>query len=145
LTRLVEMGAKDYLVASTLAGVIAQRLVRKLCEDCKVEYTPDVEEAKQILIDDEDIEKLTKMVLYKPGGCDKCGMGGYKGRLGLYEILTMTKELKKLISMGAHDIELEDAAIAGGMRTLAQSCLAHIIRGETTVEEYVRVLGLVQE
>ena len=144
VTRLIEMGAKDYLVSSTLSGVIAQRLVRKLC-DCKTEYYPDHDEAAQILLDEEDIQKLMKTKLYKPTGCAKCEMTGYKGRLGVFEILPITKEIKKLISVGAHDIEIEDAAVACGMKTLNQSCFHHILRGETTIEEFVRVLGLVSE
>ena len=144
VTRLIEMGAKDYLVSSTLSGVIAQRLVRKLCK-CKTDYYPTHEEAAQILLDEEDIQKLMKTKLYKPVGCAECEMTGYKGRLGVFEILPVNKEIKKLISVGAHDIEIEDAAIATGMKTLSQSCLNHILNGETTISEYVRVLGLVNE
>lgn len=144
VTRLIEMGAKDYLVSSTLTGVIAQRLVRKLCK-CKAEYYPTHDEAAQILIDEDDIQKLMKTKLYKPSGCAECDMTGYKGRLGIFEILPVTKEIKKLISMGAHDIEIEDAAVATGMKTLNQSCFHHILQGETTIEEFVRVLGLVNE
>jgi len=144
VTRLIEMGAKDYLVSSTLSGVIAQRLVRKLCR-CKAEYYPTHEEAAQILMDEDDIQKLMKTKLYKPTGCAECEMTGYKGRLGVFEILPVTKEIKKLISLGAHDIEIEDAAVACGMRTLNQACFHHILKGETTIEEFVRVLGLVSE
>lgn len=144
VTRLIEMGAKDYLVSSTLTGVIAQRLVRRLCK-CKTEYYPDHDEAAQILLDEDDIQKLMKTKLYKPTGCSECEMTGYKGRLGVFEILPVTKEIKKLISVGAHDIEIEDAAVACGMKTLNQSCFHHILRGETTIEEFVRVLGLVSE
>ena len=144
VTRLIEMGAKDYLVSSTLTGVIAQRLVRKLCR-CKTEYYPTHEEAAQILVDENDIQKLMKTKLYKPTGCNECEMTGYKGRLGVFEILPVTKEIKKLISIGAHDIEIEDAAVACGMKTLNQACFHHILKGETTIDEFVRVLGLVNE
>ena len=144
VTRLIEMGAKDYLVSSTLTGVIAQRLVRRLCR-CKAEYYPTHEEAAQILMDEDDIQKLMKTKLYKPTGCAECEMTGYKGRLGIFEILPITKEIKKLISLGAHDIEIEDAAVSVGMRTLNQACFHHILEGETTIDEFVRVLGLVSE
>ena len=144
VTRLIEMGAKDYLVSSTLTGVIAQRLVRKLCK-CKQEYFPTHEEASEILSNEDDIQRLMQTKLYKPVGCDECNMTGYKGRLGIFEILPITKEIKKLISQGAHDIEIEDAAIAYGMKTLHQACINHILNGETTIEEFVRVLGLVNE
>ena len=144
VTRLIEMGAKDYLISSTLTGVIAQRLVRKLCR-CKQEYYPSHDEAAQILMDEEDIQKLMKTKLYKPTGCQECNMTGYKGRLGVFEILPITKEIKKLISQGAHDIEIEDAAVACGMKTLTQACFGHILNGETTIDEFVRVLGLASE
>lgn len=144
VTRLIEMGAKDYLISSTLTGVIAQRLVRKLCK-CKQEYYPTHEEAAQILVDEADIQKLMKTKLYKPTGCQDCNMTGYKGRLGVFEILPITKEIKKLISQGAHDIEIEDAAVACGMKTLNQACFGHILKGETTIDEFVRVLGLASE
>lgn len=145
LTRLIEMGAKDYLVSSTLMGVISQRLVRHLCADCKEEYYPSHEEAAQIFNDEEDIQKLMQTKLYRAKGCGQCDMTGYKGRMGVYEILPISKEIRKLISQGAHDIEIEDAAIATGMKTLSQSCLNHILNGETTISEYVRVLGLTNE
>lgn len=145
VTRLIEMGAKDYLVSSTLSGVIAQRLVRKLCDDCKEEHTPSLEEAQKILSDEEEIRKFTKTTIYKKKGCKNCDFTGYSGRLGVFEILPVTKEIKKLIAVGSHDIEIEDAAIACGMKTLNQSCLGHILRGETTIDEFIRVLGIVNE
>ncbi len=145
VTRMIEMGAKDYLVASTLSGVIAQRLVRKLCDDCKEEYYPSYEEASQISADEEEIQKLMKTPIYRARGCNKCGFSGYVGRLGVYEIMTINKEIKKLVADGAHDIEIEEAAVRNGMRTLHQSCMGHILNGQTTISEFVRVLGIVNE
>ena len=145
VTRLIEMGAKDYLVSSTLSGVIAQRLVRRLCDDCKEEYYPTYEEASQILANEEDIQKLMKTPIYRAKGCNKCEFTGYKGRLGVYEIMSINKEIKRLIAMGAHDLEIEEAAVKNGMKTLQQSCLSHITDGKTTIDEFVRVLGLVNE
>ncbi len=145
VTRMVEMGAKDYLVASTLSGVIAQRLVRRLCDDCKEEYYPTREEVSQITVDEEEIERLMKTPLYRPVGCNKCGFSGYKGRLGVYEIMTITKGIRKLIASGAHDIEIEEMAVKNGMRTLNRSCMGHIIAGKTTIDEFIRVLGIVNE
>jgi type IV pilus assembly protein PilB len=145
VTRMVEMGAKDYLVASTLSGVIAQRLVRRLCDDCKEEYYPTREEVAQITMDEAEIEELTKTPLYRAKGCNKCGFGGYKGRLGIYEIMGITKGIRKLIASGAHDIEIEEAAVQNGMTTLSESCKGHIRKGMTTIDEYVRVLGLISE
>lgn len=145
VTRMIEMGAKDYLVASTLSGVIAQRLVRRLCDDCKEEYYPTYEEARQISASEEEIQKLMKTPLYRSVGCNKCNFTGYKGRLGVYEIMTINKEIKKLVAAGAHDIEIEEAAVRNGMKTLNQACMGHILNGLTTIDEFVRVLGVVNE
>ena len=145
VTRLIEMGAKDYLVSSTLSGVIAQRLVRRLCDECKEEYYPSYEEAKKILVNEDEIQKFMKTKIYRKKGCNDCDFRGYKGRLGVYEIMQINKEIKKLIAIGAHDIEIEEAAIACGMKTLNQACLGHILKGMTTIEEFVRVLGIVSE
>ncbi|MBP3924637.1 Flp pilus assembly complex ATPase component TadA [bacterium] len=145
VTRLIEMGAKDYLVSSTLSGVIAQRLVRKLCDDCKEEYYPTYEEAKKILVNEDDIQKFMKTPIYRSKGCSKCDFTGYKGRLGVYEIMQINKEIKSLIAKGEHDLIIEEAAIKNGMRTLNQACYNHIINGMTTIDEFVRVLGLVNE
>lgn len=145
VTRLIEMGAKDYLVSSTLTGVIAQRLVRTLCPRCKEQYFPTHEEARQISTDEKTIQELMKTPMYRAMGCNDCEFTGYKGRLGLFEVMPMTKEIKKLIAQGAHDLEIEEAAIANGMTTLNDSCIEHIKSGETTVEEFVRVLGIASE
>ena len=145
VTRMIEMGAKDYLVSSTLSGVIAQRLVRRLCDDCKEEYYPTREEALKITKDPEEVEQLMKTPLYRAVGCSKCGFQGYKGRLGVYEIMSITKEIKKLIAQGAHDLEIEECAIANGMTTLHKSCYGHVVKGLTTIDEFVRVLGLAGE
>mgnify|MGYP000310362362 FL=1 len=145
VTRLIEMGAKDYLVSSTLSGVIAQRLVRRLCDDCKEEYFATHDEARQIIANEDEIQEFMKKPIYRAKGCNKCDFSGYKGRLGVYEIMTINKEIKRLVAMGAHDLEIEDAAVKNGMKTLHQSCLTHILKGMTTIDEFVRVLGVVNE
>lgn len=145
VTRLIEMGAKDYLVSSTLSGVIAQRLVRRLCDDCKEEYFATRDEARQIMTNEEEIQKFMKKPIYRAKGCSKCDFTGYKGRLGVYEIMAINKEIKKLVAMGAHDLEIEEAAVRNGMTTLHQSCIKHILDGKTTIDEFVRVLGVVNE
>ena len=94
VTRMIEMGAKDYLVSSTLSGVIAQRLVRRLCDDCKEEYFATHDEARQIIADEAEIQEFMKKPIYRAKGCNKCDFTGYKGRLGVYEIMTITKEIK---------------------------------------------------
>lgn len=145
VTRLIEMGAKDYLVSSTLTGVIAQRLVRRLCDHCKEGYFPTEEEVKHICTSKETQEQLLKTKLYRKKGCKECGYLGYTGRLGIYEVMPITREIKKLIAQGAHDIEIEEAAVAAGMNTLKYSCLNHIIQGNTTTSEFIRVLGYANE
>ncbi|MDR1169013.1 MAG: GspE/PulE family protein [Heliobacteriaceae bacterium] len=145
ITRLIEMGAKDYLVASTLSGVIAQRLVRSLCDDCKEEYFATREEAGKIISDEAAIEEFITKTIYRPKGCSHCNFTGYRGRMGLYEIMPMTKEIRKLIAMGAHDMDIEEIAVRNGMITLGKSCLNHILTGKTTVDEFIRVLGVVNE
>ena len=145
ITRLIEMGAKDYLISSTVTGVIAQRLVKKLCPECKVAYKPTVEEAKKILTNPEDIKRLTETTIYKAGGCPYCNDTGYSGRTGVFEIMLINKEMKKMIAQRAHDVELEDYAIKHGMKTLKMSCLEHILNGVTTIDEFVRILGLASE
>jgi len=145
VTRLIEMGAKDYLVSSTLSGVIAQRLVRKLCDSCKEGYHPSYDEAKMVLANEDDIQKFMKTKVYRKKGCNNCDFTGYTGRLGVYEVMPINKEIKKLIAVGAHDIEIEDSAIACGMKTLNQACLGHILKGYTTIDEFIRVLGMVNE
>ncbi len=145
VTRLIEMGAKDYLVSSTLSGVIAQRLVRKLCDHCKSEYHCTREEAMQITTNEDEIKKLMDTPIYKPVGCAKCGFQGYKGRMGVYEIMPITREIKKLIAQGAHDLEIEESAIENGMLTLSKACYNHVIEGRTSISEFVRVLGIAGE
>ena len=141
VTRLIEMGAKDYLVSSTLTGVIAQRLVRRLCDKCKEGYFPTEEEVKHISTDPDTQQKLMQTKLYRKKGCKDCGFLGYSGRMGIYEVMPITREIKKLIAQGAHDIEIEEAAVSAGMVTLKTSCLNHIINGLTTTDEFIRVLG----
>ncbi|MCD7779685.1 MAG: Flp pilus assembly complex ATPase component TadA [Candidatus Gastranaerophilales bacterium] len=146
ITRLIDMGAKDYLVSSTLIGIIAQRLVRNLCPHCRKEYFPSREEAELVIAGGEkEIQEFMKTPVYQPKGCSKCNYEGYTGRLGVYEIMPISREIKKLISQGAHDIEIEEAAVGAGMNTLQQACLKHIIDGKTTISEFVRVLGPVRE
>lgn len=141
VTRLIEMGAKDYLVSSTLTGVIAQRLVRRLCDKCKEGYFPTEEEVKHITTNTELQQRLLTTKLYRKKGCKDCGYLGYTGRMGVYEIMPITREIKKLIAQGAHDIEIEECAVAAGMQTLKYSCLNHIMNGITTTNEFIRVLG----
>ena len=100
---------------------------------------------EEIFTNEEDIQDFMKNPIYRAKGCNKCGFTGYKGRLGVYEIMTINKEIKKLIAKGAHDLEIEEAAVKHGMRTLHNSCIKHILKGETTISEFIRVLGIASE
>lgn len=120
-------------------------MVRRLCDDCKEEYFATHDEARQIIADEKEIQEFMKKPIYRAKGCNKCDFTGYKGRLGVYEIMAINKEIKKLVAMGAHDLEIEEAAVRNGMRTLHQSCMSHILNGLTTIDEFVRVLGVVNE
>ena len=122
-----------------------QKIISYHHDDCKEEYFASHEEARQIIANEDEIQEFMKKPIYRAKGCNKCGFTGYKGRLGVYEIMTINKEIKKLIAKGAHDLEIEESAVRHGMRTLNQSCISHILNGMTTISEFVRVLGVVNE
>ncbi len=145
ITRMIEMGAKDYLVSSTLTGVIAQRLVRRLCPKCREKYKPTLEDAKLVVSDSSKYEEFMNKTIYVAKGCEHCDYQGYDGRLGVYEILRITKDIRKMIALNSIELDIEEAAIKAGMSTLHQSCYNHIINGETTISEFLRVLGPVND
>lgn len=130
--RLADMGIATYLLADSIVGVIAQRLVRRLCT-CKQEYEPTPEEWAVIG------ERKEGMKIYKPCGCPHCNDSGYRGRIGVYEILPVTGKIKRLISRGAAAEELEDQALAEGMSTLRMSAARLVREGVTSIEELLRI------
>ncbi len=130
--RLADMGIATYLLADSIVGVIAQRLVRRLCT-CKQEYEPTPEEWQIIG------EKKEGMKIYKPHGCPHCNESGYRGRIGVYEILPVTGKIKRLISRGAAAEELEEQALAEGMSTLRMSAARLVREGITSIEELLRI------
>jgi type IV pilus assembly protein PilB len=133
--RLVEMGIEPFLVTSSVSCVVAQRLVRKLCE-CR---TP-VKLTKAMLVEN-GFDVPRGLSAFQPAGCVRCAQTGYKGRTGLYEVLTMSDDVCRLILDGARHDELMAAAREQGMRTLRQAGLAKIAAGVTSVPEVLRVLG----
>ena len=135
IARLLDIGLEPFLVTATLEGIVAQRLVRKICNDCKEEYTPSEEQLMELQLAPEDVEGR---VFYRGKGCDRCHHSGYKGRLGLYEILVMDDELRELIMKNAPTSVLGAEARKRGMRTLRQTGLLAIYDGMTTIEEVVR-------
>ena len=133
--RLVEMGIEPFLVTSSVGCVVAQRLVRMLCE-CK----RPVKLTKAMLAEN-GFDQPRGMNAFGPGGCVQCAQTGYKGRTGVYEVMTMTDELGRLILDGGRHDELLTAARADGMRTLREAGLAKVAQGITSVPEVLRVLG----
>ena len=131
------MGVEDYLIADSLVGVIAQRLVRRVCPACGVTTEADEAEKKTLGITD-----LSKRVLIrKPGHkeCVRCGGTGYYGRVGIYEIMPVNAELRQAISRGDNADILENIALKNGMKTLRMSAVEYALKGITTVEEVRRV------
>jgi type II secretory ATPase GspE/PulE/Tfp pilus assembly ATPase PilB-like protein/ActR/RegA family two-component response regulator len=135
VTRLVDIGLEPYKIAASLRGVVAQRLMRRLCPTCKevaVEAIP---------------EKLTRWVpagtpLYRAGGCPECAMTGYRGRFSIVEVLTVTPDVERVIGSGAPADRIAEAARVAGMRSMWESGLAHVVRGESSLDELMRVVDV---
>ena len=167
LPRLLDMGIEPFLIASTVKAVIGQRLVRRLCMNCRQEYTPSEEEIKYIAemfkINTESIKKIHNLEdqafedkiggdtpmgstdlgierLWRPNpeGCDECGHNGFKGRVGIYEVLGISIPIQKMITANATSNDIQDQAISEGMVTMQMDGLIKSLRGITTVEEVLR-------
>lgn len=134
LTRLMDMGVESYLLADSMVGVIAQRLVRRLCPECKVAYEAS-EDEKEILGLPTD-EALT---LYKPCGCEQCNNTGYRGRIGVYEIMTITPRIRHVISKRGTAEQIRDVALEEGMHTLRMSASKLVLEGITAFSEMIKV------
>jgi CheY-like chemotaxis protein len=132
VTRLVDIGMEAYKIAPALRGVIAQRLMRRLCLECRVPMTEDVSERLKRFIP-------PGAALNSAVGCSNCSMTGYRGRFSIVEVLTMNPDLERRISEGAAAEKIAEAARAGGMRSLFASGLRHVLAGESTIEELLRV------
>ncbi|MCK9226664.1 MAG: ATPase, T2SS/T4P/T4SS family [Syntrophorhabdaceae bacterium] len=133
--RLSEMGIEPFLISTSAIGVVAQRLVRRICGKCKESYKPDSTILKYLDLD-EDIE------LHKGRGCDVCLGTGYKGRVGVYEVLVINEELRHLVAEGADTMAIRDAAIRNGMKSLKDYCLILLKEGLTTVDEVLRTVAV---
>jgi len=132
IMRLADMGIKPFLITTSVKGIVAQRLARKICQNCKKGHTI-TEEEKEILKVDEDI------TLYKGEGCQKCYNTGYKGRTAVNEIMKVTGTIRNLVDKDATTDEIRQAALEEGMVSLRENCKELVIRGVTTVEEMLRV------
>jgi type IV pilus assembly protein PilB len=136
VTRLIEMGVEPFLVSSAVDCVLAQRLARKLCGDCKEEWRPK----REVLIDAGYAADNLPEFVYRPVGCKKCGGTGYRGRIGVHEVLLMSEEISKLCVENATAEEIKQVAIQQGMLTLRQDGLEKVRMGQTSIEEVVRVI-----
>jgi type IV pilus assembly protein PilB len=137
VTRLTDIGIEPYVTASGLIGVIAQRLVRRLCEHCKRHYTPEADTLRAMNISDEEAATLT---FYRAVGCDYCNQTGYRGRVGIYEIMVVTDELRRTIAQVGAESRIRDAARAAGMVSLGEDGLLKVKAGITTPQELLRVV-----
>ena len=139
LTRLNEMGVEPFLTGSAVSAVLAQRLARKLCTHCCEMFTPSADEMIKARVSPDVAAAADGVVFYRKKGCPRCGQTGYKGRVGVYQLLVMSETLEGLAASKASREELERAAIEEGMRTLWDDGLAKVAAGLTSLEELARV------
>ena len=132
IARFIDIGVPPLLLGSSLNLIIAQRLIRKICTKCKMEYSPEKE-----LIEQLGLEKKTELKFYKGEGCVKCNGTGYSGRMGIFEMINVTKEIKKLILRNTSTIEIQEQAEKEGMHTLRASGIQAVLAGETTIEQVI--------
>ncbi len=136
VTRLEDMGIEPYLIADSVTGIIAQRLVRRLCPNCKEVRQATETEAKLL---HKDPSRPPKICVPHPGGCPKCNNTGYYGRIGIYEVMEMTSKLKRIVSKGLGTDELEEEAKKEGLRTLRDNAEAYVLQGVTSIDEMLKV------
>jgi type II secretory ATPase GspE/PulE/Tfp pilus assembly ATPase PilB-like protein len=137
ITRLIDMGVKPFLVASSIQAIMAQRLVRVICKKCKtVDENPNEKHLKLLGIDPAELKKRP---VYKGTGCSACSNTGYKGRLGIFEMIELNSEIRELAFKRAPTTDLRKAARAAGMRTLTGDGILKIFKGTTTAEEVSRI------
>ena len=134
-TRLIDMGIEPFLVASSVVAVLAQRLVRKVCKDCQQAYQPEDEELIRLGI----VPSKTRLAFYRGPGCAGCSQTGYRGRTGIYELLVMDDEIRRLIGAKSDATAIKQAAIAKGMITLKDDGADKVFHGITTTEEVMRI------
>ncbi len=132
--RLVDMGVEPYLLADSIVGIIAQRLVRRLCPHCRKKMAAN-EEQKELL----NADKSEPVFVYEPCGCSKCDMTGYRGRIGVYEIMRITPALKRAIAKNRPAEEIKETALKEGMRTLRISATQYVLDGVTSMSEMTKV------
>jgi type IV pilus assembly protein PilB len=142
VTRLTDIGVEPFVIASATLGVVAQRLVRRLCSNCRRQYTPASETLRALSISDADAANIS---FYRPVGCDACHQTGYRGRIGIYEVMRISDRLRRMIAQKASEDAIREVAGATGMLTLGDDALAKVKAGVTTAEELLRVVTEVRE
>ncbi len=142
ITRLRDMGLEPYLITATVEAVLAQRLVRKICEDCRTEFEPSAEMLMELNLRPQDVKGKK---FYYGRGCDRCNNTGHRGRMGIFELVIVNDDIRDLISQGASTDELRAACRRMGMTTLRESGLRALYKGLTTIEEVVRETVLEDE
>ncbi|MDF1664496.1 MAG: ATPase, T2SS/T4P/T4SS family, partial [Planctomycetota bacterium] len=135
VTRLVDIGIEPFLVGAVLESVIAQRLIRRICSECKVEYDPSQEELFELQL---NREKVSNRKFFYGEGCKICNNTGYKGRVAIFEMMLGTSKIKEAIISNVPLSDLQRIARTEGMRTLRESGLIAIFEGTTTIEEIVK-------
>jgi type IV pilus assembly protein PilB len=139
VSRLINLGVAPFLVASALLGAVAQRLVRTTCEKCKQPYTPSAGELATIFGKSPPGKDIQ---IYKGAGCNSCRNTGYRGRRGVFEIFTVSPQIRKMITDGCSDGQFKQQAIQEGMRTLTKAAIDELLNGGTTIDELMRVVDL---
>ena len=140
ITRLNEMGVEPFLTASAISAVLAQRLARKLCTSCMEEYQPGDADLRAARVPEHDYDEYKQHTFRRAAGCPRCSNTGYRGRVGIFQLLRMNDELESLVASGASRDLIDRAAGEAGMRPLWEDGLAKVREGVTSVEELARVL-----
>ncbi len=139
VARLLDMGIESFMIASSVVGVMAQRLLRTVCAKCKEQYVPPRDAIKRLGMNLDVLDK-GEVTFYRGRGCDVCKGSGYKGRVGVYELMPVTDKVRELILARASSYAIREAAIEAGMRTLKDDAMEKILLGITTLEESLRVI-----
>jgi type IV pilus assembly protein PilB len=137
VTRMVDMGVEPFLISASVIGVLAQRLGRRICANCKEPYKPPADALRRVGFKMDDLESV---VFYRGRGCEQCRHSGYRGRLGIFELMVLNEEIQDLIVKRAPLSEVRNAALASGMKTLKMDGFQKVLEGITTVEEVMRVV-----
>ncbi len=132
-TRLLDMGVEPFLVSSAVSGVLAQRLVRRICKECREEYVPDAVDIPP------DFELEPGRKLYRGAGCRECRHTGYRGRLGIFELLMIDNQMREMILQRKSAVEIQDAARVNGLKLMREDGWSKVLDGITTVDEIARV------